>query len=398
MLPIYGSFFGLKEAPFNITPDPKFLFDSSCHQEGLAQLKYGIEARRGFIVLTGEVGTGKTTLLQTLLQQLGGETKTALIFSAIENSLDLLRYVCEEFSLSEPTEKVKDTHDYICLLNNFLLQEYRHGRNVALIFDEAQNLSPEVLESVRLLSNFETTKDKLLQILLVGQPELNSRLNTPELRQLKQRVALRHRLRALTLKECEEYIVARLQCAGVSSVIFSHKAVEAIHYFSTGIPRLINVICDNSMISAYALEKRTVDVRLIEEVAEDLSLQNNAIKPRFVENDESTVAVMATVGVTQSPISKEGKSVQPEIQSRSESSSPVPEGFFVLLREALIDVIGPMGKVILSEQLHCLGGSTEHFPREKIDCLIESLMKEIVDAPSRVRFHKGISQGIRTFQ
>src|SRR5262245_45598066 len=144
MLPVYSLFFGLKEAPFNITPDPKFLVASSCHQEGLAQLKYGIEARRGFIVLTGEVGTGKTTLLQALLRQLGDETKTALIFSAIENSLDLLRYVCEEFRLIEPAAKIKTSHDYVSLLNSFLLQEYRNGRNTALILDEAQNLSPEV--------------------------------------------------------------------------------------------------------------------------------------------------------------------------------------------------------------------------------------------------------------
>src|SRR3990170_1876985 len=135
MLPVYSSYFGLKEAPFNITPDPSFLFESASHQEGLAQLRYGIEARRGFIVLTGEVGTGKTTLLQALLLQIGQEAKTALIFSAITSPIDLLRYVCEEFKLIEPMQGLRDAHDYIYLLNEFLLQEYRRGQNAALIID-----------------------------------------------------------------------------------------------------------------------------------------------------------------------------------------------------------------------------------------------------------------------
>ena len=206
MLPVYSSYFGLKEAPFNITPDPSFLFTSASHQEGLAQLRYGIEARRGFIVLTGEVGTGKTTLIQALMGRIGQDTTTALIFSAIANPNDLLRYVCEEFNLIEPMQALGDAHDYIYRLNEFLLGDYRRGRNAALIIDEAQNLSPEVLESVRLLSNFETTKDKLLQILLVGQPELNDRLNAPQLRQLKQRITLRHHLRPLSASECQQYI------------------------------------------------------------------------------------------------------------------------------------------------------------------------------------------------
>ena len=395
MLPVYAEFFGLNEAPFNITPDPKFLFASTCHQEGLAQLKYGIEARRGFIVLTGEVGTGKTTLLQALLRQLASETKTALIFSAIENSLDLLRYICEEFRLVEPVDKAKNAHDYIALLNSFLLQEYRHGHNAALILDEAQNLSTEVLESVRLLSNFETTKDKLLQILLVGQPELNNRLNTPQLRQLRQRIALRHRLRALTLEECDRYIKSRLQCAGTSSMVFSRQAVEAIYHLSTGIPRLINVMCDNSMISAYALERRSVDVRLIDEVAEDLSLQNYSKKPGFSENHEATFAPTVKPGVSRSQIGKQDRSIHSDLQTVSEPLSSVPESFFVNLQDAFIDVIGPMGKFILSEQIRCLGASAEHFPRNKIDCLVESLTREIVDAASQARFREGISAGIR---
>jgi general secretion pathway protein A len=411
MLPVYSSYFGLREAPFNITPDPSFLFESTSHQEGLAQLRYGIEARRGFIVLTGEVGTGKTTLLQALLHQLGHETTSALIFSAITSPIDLLRYVCEEFKLIEPMQGLRDAHDYVYLLNEFLLQEYRRGQNAALIIDEAQNLSPEVLESVRLLSNFETTKDKLLQILLVGQPELNDRLNTPQLRQLKQRITLRHHLRPLSLSECQQYVANRLKRAGGSSDIFLSKAVEAAHQYSGGIPRLINVICDNAMISAYALERKEIEARLIHEVAEDLSLTNGAPKPAPVRLESPTgpteVREPARLEAAKSaptptpapePVRDPRSAPRAEPTHGNVSSLVVPESFLVTLREALIDVMGPMGKVILSEQVKCFGASMERFPRDKVGNLIESLSREIFDPSSRDRFRKGISDGVRILQ
>ena len=269
---VYKQHFGLFEAPFNITPDPSFLYLTETHREGLAQLTYGINARRGFIVLTGEVGTGKTTLIQSLLQQLPDGTQTAMIFSVITTPLDLLRYICEEFKLASPLGEVKELHDYNCLLDEFLLQTYRDHRNAALIIDEAQNLSTEVLESIRLLSNFETTKDKLLQIVLVGQPELTEKLNSPELRQLRQRVTLRHQLRPFSIDECQEYISNRLKHAGGDPEIFPPKTVAIIHQYSSGIPRLINVICDNAMINAYALGRRIIEPILIQEVADDLCL------------------------------------------------------------------------------------------------------------------------------
>ena len=406
MLPVYSSYFGLKEAPFNITPDPSFLFDSASHQEGLAQLRYGIEARRGFIVLTGEVGTGKTTLLQALLSQIGQDTKTALIFSAITSPIDLLRYVCEEFKLIEPMQGLRDAHDYIYLLNEFLLQEYRRGQNAALIIDEAQNLSPEVLESVRLLSNFETTKDKLLQILLVGQPELNDRLNTAQLRQLKQRITLRHHLRPLSLSECQQYIANRLQCAGASPEIFLTKAVEAVHHYSGGIPRLINVICDNAMISAYALEKQEVEARFVQEVADDLFLSNGAAKPALVRREppapveirEPTRVEVAKPAPMQPPLRQPQRPINAEPSNGHLSHVTVPESFLVSLREALIDVMGPMGKIILSEQVQHFGASMERFPRDKVGSLIDSLSREIFDPSSRDRFRKGISDGVRILQ
>src|SRR5215472_10124870 len=208
---LYQAHFGLSQAPFNITPDPTFLYLTVSHREGLAQLSYGIRARKGFVVLTGEVGTGKTTLIHALLNDLNGSVHTALIYSAIVSPADLLRTVCEEFGLIEPKRPLQEMHDYLVSLNEFLLGSYRKGKNCALIIDESQNLSAEVLETIRLLSNFETSKEKLLQILLVGQPELAVRLNSPELRQLKQRVMLRHHLRALSLQECWEYVFHRLK-------------------------------------------------------------------------------------------------------------------------------------------------------------------------------------------
>ena len=398
MLPVYSAYFGLKEAQFNITPDPSFLFESASHREGLAQLRYGIEARRGFIVLTGEVGTGKTTLIQALLRQLAVGTQTALIFSTITSPLDLLRYVCDEFKLIEPMQGVRDTHDYIYLLNEFLLQKYRAGQNAALIIDEAQNLTHEVLESVRLLSNFETTKDKLLQILLVGQPELTERLNSPQLRQLKQRVALRHHLRALSLSECQEYIANRLIVAGAAPNIFHTEAIEWVHRYSDGIPRLINVMCDNAMISAFALEKSEVEPRFIQEVAEDLCLMSpvfkaTPVREKILADHGREVSKPAAVQPA-----KNHRPLAPEPRNGASNHTVVPEGFLVSVRDALIDAMGPMGQIIFAEQLKLLGVSMEHVPREKVAGLIESVSQEIFDDSIRDQFRKGMSDGVKALQ
>src|SRR5258706_9820768 len=405
MLPVYTTYFGLNEAPFNITPDPSFLFQSASHQEALAQLQYGIRTRRGFIVLTGEVGTGKTTLIQALLNQLADTTHTALIFSAITSPIDLLRYVCEEFRLVEPMQGLRDSHDYIYLLNESLLETYREGRNAALIIDEAQNLSAEVLESVRLLSNFETTKDKLLQILLVGQPELNERLNTPQLRQLKQRVSLRHHLRPLSLNECQDYIADRLKLAGSNSNIFQMKAVEAVHHFSAGIPRLINVICDNAMISAYALEKTEIDPRFIQEVADDLCLSNVTGRPAplrrepVMTSEQRPPARMESVRQQPIQLVKNTRgSVAGDHGSTFSPSLAVPDSFFASIREALIDAMGPMGHVVLLEQVKALGGTMDRFPRDKMGYLVESVSREIFDESIRERFRKNMAEGISNIQ
>src|SRR3989304_9324961 len=272
MLPIYCEHFGLTREPFNITPDPSFLYVSGGRKEALAQLVYGIKSRRGFVVLTGEVGTGKTTLIQSLLEELNGSTKTALIFNMIVSPKDLLRYVCEKFGLVSDRENQREMHDSLSLLQRFLLDTYRNGDNVAVIIDEAQNLPTEVLENVRLLSNFETTRGTLLQILLVGQPELSSRLNASELRQIKQRVALRHHLNPLNISECRAYIARRLEVAGGDLSLLTPEAAGAVHSYSSGIPRLINILCDNGLLTAYALRNKRVETAMISEIARDLQL------------------------------------------------------------------------------------------------------------------------------
>jgi len=405
---LYQTHFGLREAPFNITPDPSFLYLSVSHREGLAQLSYGIRARKGFVVLTGEVGTGKTTLIHALLNELNGSAQTALIFSTIVTPADLLRSVCEEFGLVEPKRPLKEIHDYLVSLNEFLLESYRKGENCALIIDEAQNLSAEVLESIRLLSNFETSKDKLLQILLVGQPELAVRLNSPELRQLKQRVMLRHHLRALSLQECCEYVSNRLKVAGGERTIFTPDAVESIHTYSGGIPRIVNVLCDNALLTGYALAREAIETGIIREVAEDLNITANAearLRPiRQVVNNGNGNAL--SQGFTGGPVEARSAitrlepkptGVKPPPKSAS-STAFVPLSFLDALVAALTDAMGPMARIVLRDQIKTFGESTDRFPNSKVEMLLESVSREILDDGMRGRFRQQMLQEIRTLQ
>jgi type II secretory pathway predicted ATPase ExeA len=405
---LYQTHFGLCQAPFNITPDPSFLYLSASHREGLAQLSYGIRARKGFVVLTGEVGTGKTTLIHALLNDLNGSAQTALIFSTIVSPADLLRSVCEEFGLVEPKRPLQDIHDYLVSLNGFLLESYRKGENCALIIDESQNLSAEVLESIRLLSNFETSKDKLLQILLVGQPELAVRLNSPELRQLKQRVMLRHHLRALSQQECCEYVSNRLKVAGGDRQIFTPNALESIHTYSGGIPRIMNVLCDNALLTGYALGRKEIDTGIIREVAEDLSITTNPearIRPiRQVVNNTngnssaqgfSVASAEARSGIAR--LEPRPAAVKPILKS-VQLTAFVPANFLNVLAAALTDAMGPMSKIVLREQIKSLGESSERFPHAKVEMLLESVSREILDERMRAHFRHQMLQQIGTLQ
>jgi general secretion pathway protein A len=266
---MYRAFFNLMDAPFNITPNPRFLLMTKHHREAYNALIYGIQERKGFIQLTGEVGSGKTTLCRAVLDYLGKSVDTALILNPSLTETQLLRAILHDFGIEV---KGRDRLAYIEKLNEFLLQRTREGMNVALLIDEAQNLSPQVMEQVRLLSNLETNSHKLIQIVLAGQPELDQRLSRPELRQLRQRITVRYHLPALTESEVTSYISHRLKTAGAdeSQVQFADKAIEAVYKYSRGIPRMINAVCDSSLMAAYVGSTRIVDLHCVRRAIQHL--------------------------------------------------------------------------------------------------------------------------------
>jgi general secretion pathway protein A len=249
------AFFGLAREPFQPAPDPSFLFRSPGHDEALAQLEYGVTGRRGFILLTGEVGTGKTTLLHALMARLPPDTAVASITHSALSFEGILESILAAFALAAPGRSMAGQ---LLALQAFLAARHGAGQNTVLILDEAQNLGGETLERIRLLSNFETSSEKILQIVLAGQPELAAQLERPELRQINQRIALRCRTRALTPDETRQYIETRLRVAGASAAIFTEAAVIRIARGARGIPRIINNICDHCLVSAYADQVRRV--------------------------------------------------------------------------------------------------------------------------------------------
>lgn len=253
---MYESFFNLAEMPFNITPDPRFLYFSPRHREAFSHLIYGITNRRGFIELVGEVGSGKTTLCRAVLTHLPPTVRTALILNPSLSATQLLRAILNDLGL---TPKGRDRLAYIEQLNAYLLEMTREGKNVAVFIDEAQNLAPEVMEQIRLLSNLETDQHKLLQIVLTGQPELEERLNQRELRQLRQRITVRCRLTTLDEKEVAEYIAHRLRVAGAPvDVGFEPDASRLVFRYSKGTPRVINTVCDRTLLAAYVAGSRVI--------------------------------------------------------------------------------------------------------------------------------------------
>src|ERR1017187_8624862 len=272
---MYRRFYGLRESPFSVNPDPRYLFMTTQTQEALAGLTYGIQNRKGFVLLTGEVGTGKTTLLNRLLDWLRGQrVATAYIFNSRMDVNHLFDFMMADFEI--PCES-REKSQVLLRLNQWLLERYRAGETAVLIVDEAQNLSPDVLEEIRLLTNLETSTEKLLQIVLTGQPELEEKLKLPQLRQLRQRITLRCRTAALSLEETFGYIGERLRIAGASGEpIFSKEAIQTVHMYSRGIPRVVNLLCEHSMINAYVDSLRPVPARLVEDVAREFQLDEIA--------------------------------------------------------------------------------------------------------------------------
>jgi len=268
---MYKRFFDLKENPFNVNPDPRFLFLTKQIEEALTGLMYGIQTRKGFISLTGEVGTGKTTLVNSLLDWLHQrQMRTAFLFNSRMNSNQLFDFILAEFDI---TCDSKSKSQQLLKLNQWLLERYRVGETVVLIIDEAQNLTFPVLEEIRLLTNLETSTDKLLQIVLSGQPELEEKLKLPQLRQLRQRIMLRCRTSVLTKEQTQEYIAKRLSIAGASgSPIFSNEAIDTVYLYSLGIPRVINLLCEHSLINAYVEQQKPIQSKTVEDVAREFQL------------------------------------------------------------------------------------------------------------------------------
>jgi type II secretory pathway predicted ATPase ExeA len=275
---MYKSFFGLQDNPFNVNPNPRYLFLTKQIGEAFAGLTYGIQTRKGFITLTGEVGTGKTTLVNHLLTWLHHrQTRTAFLFNSRINSRQLLDFILAEFEI--PCD-IRDKSQQLMKLNRWLLERYRAGEKAVLIVDEAQNLSYAVLEEIRLLTNLETSSEKLLQIVLSGQPELEEKLKQPQLRQLRQRIMLRCTTSPLTKEQTGEYVAERLRIAGAAGdPIFSPKAIEMLHMYSLGIPRVINLICEHSLVNAFIEQQLPIEPKIVEDVAREFQLDEVDLIP-----------------------------------------------------------------------------------------------------------------------
>ena len=269
---MYASYFGLKQEPFSIAPDPRLLFMSERHREALAHLLYGIGGGGGFVLLTGEIGTGKTTVCQLFLEQVPAHCNVAYIFNPKLTVTELLQSVCEEFHIGlAPQQRTPTVKDFLDPLNAFLLREHAAGRNSVLIIDEAQNLSADVLEQLRLLTNLETRERKLLQIVLIGQPELRAMLARPDLEQLAQRVIARYHLQALTEAETAQYVQHRLEAAGLTQPLpFDRRALRRIHQATRGVPRRINLLCDRALLGAFAGGQPRVGRAIVDKAASEV--------------------------------------------------------------------------------------------------------------------------------
>jgi general secretion pathway protein A len=285
---MYKEFFGLRANPFNVNPDPRYLFLTRHTEEALACLTYGIQSRKGFVLLTGEVGTGKTTLINKLLEWLRAQqVPTAFVFNSRMNVPQFLDYMMADFGI--PCE-TRSKSQILMRLYNWLLERYRAGETAVLIVDEAQNLADEVLEEIRMLTNLETFTEKLLQIVLVGQTELEQKLKQPHLRQLKQRLTLRAKTHPLSAEETKAYIQQRLRIAGSSGQqIFDPDALTLIHRYSSGIPRVVNLICEHCLVSAFVDQQKVIGPTIVDAVARDFDLGDShaALPPAPVPTGDS---------------------------------------------------------------------------------------------------------------
>ena len=374
---MYNEFYGFSEAPFKVTPDPKFLFLTPDHREALASMVYGIQERKGFISITGEVGTGKTTLIYTLLKQIDERVKTVFIFQTILSFEELLKKILQELDVPM-VEKGRTA--LLRLLNEYLIERLTRDETLAIIIDEAQNLSKEVMEGLRMLSNLETPQSKLLQIILVGQPELKDKLDSEDMRQLKQRVEIRRTVRPLTREECSKYVDHRLNLVGSNSQkLFTQEALSLICDHSRGIPRTINIICDNALLIGYGMNQKVIDGKILREVLEDMGI---AIREKPVS---SGPAPAERPGPSPSPAGT-GDRIGPESDHVSLLSSVLVE--FIPYLKKTLDAVRTQTESSVDrsedrELRKSLNGSLSE-EIQKIDLVLNGLLNYIhVNRPAR---------------
>lgn len=398
---IFENYFGFRETPFGVAPDPRFFYSSPPYLEGLAALVYGIRAKKGLMLLTGEVGTGKTILLRKLMRQLDTTVKFIFISSSHITSYGLVDLMVQDLGLAN---KEKNRLEMIHELNAYLTEQLKRGQAVALLIDEGQSLSDDAMEGLCTLSNLETDQEKLLQIVLVGQPELAAKLGKSSLRRIKQRVAIHHRLYALqSIGEADDYIRHRLQIAGYDGPeIFNKEAVESIWYYSGGTPRLVNIICDNALGLACAASKRKVSAYMVMKSAGTLLLD---------QNHEAHKGSMPEIGMPRAKAAAPKNSARrADTFSSSFSQNPAasvfPNGdardgtgagtvtpqFFEYMTRIAIAAMGPMAPLVLRDQISALGESRESFPQPKLKELIELVSREILNETMRFRFQEMMFQ------
>lgn len=288
---MYNNYYGFSELPFNMTPNPRFFYSSAKHTEALNSLVYAINQRKGFVVITGEIGSGKTTVCRSLLNKLDAKTQTALVTNTHLSGKDLLAVILEDLGVQYISGSKSKM---LSQLNNYLIEQLRDNSNVVLIIDEAQNLTPSVLEEVRMLSNLETETEKLIQIILMGQPELKKKLALSRLEQLRQRIAVYFHLSPLTSAEAKEYILHRLKVAsGSDRPYFTEGAIYMVYKFSKGVPRLINQICDSALLSGFVYGKQTVDEQLMCEVIAESPFEQIVAEPKARANSADVDAKLS---------------------------------------------------------------------------------------------------------
>jgi len=412
---MYTSYFGFDEKPFNVTPDPRFFYTNPGYEEAYANLLYGVRERKGFLLLTGEVGTGKTTILQRLMEEVESTVRFVFFYNTNLSFEELLTFICQELGLPV---KEGGRLEKIGALNEFLLNQLRNGSTTVLFIDEAQNLKEEVFENLRLLSNLETPREKLLQIVLAGQPELEAKLDRTDLRQLKQRIFSQSRLSSLSEQDVAAFIGYRLKAVGSrQNDLFLRDALREIALYSKGFPRLINIICDNALLIAYAASEKKVTADIIKEVARDMRLETGV---RAIPRAQAaTVQVSSNkthelngnhhaILERESPDSARPLTAAPELRDATVSpakeapSQPKSEtedlsqAFLDFLTSALTEAMGPMAPLVIRDQLTTLNNSSATLTKGSIERLVQSVSSEILDDVLRASFQKKISALVGT--